>query len=432
MSVENPEEVVIEETTPGTPPLNESGESVIKKRGPGRPEGWRKKVVEPTTPITEPESIIANVQDLDRELTERLSFAPPNLADNNINIAKPSSAQRTEARFKVPENIEEPYAGTIIQRAHTAQVVTPVTPVQPGEVAQPNTVPEQQFTQQPAAATQPVTGGGPATPAAKTPVPTKPKSEKFESMSGAERRDAVRKDADMYLKGFQQLGPRPFKWLATFNKGKLEAMHMRGELNLNLYLAPPSPQYPIGFTINNYVDRHNAKADQVFIITDAHIETLRPHLEDVLMEKQSVRTPMERLIGAAIPIVLEMAAASAQMFAETRAGIKEMQRLSANMEAQIRNGAHIQQPVYQQPVQQQQQPVQQPVAQPQETQPVQPQTTPVETAPVAEPAKETEPAAGTEDNKAPDKPGAPVRVDNNQLLDDYLADKEKEKNAEKK
>lgn len=373
--VEPGQEEIIEETVNEVTPA--STETVPQKRGPGREKGWRKvkPPVEPTvTPVAE-ESIVGNVVDLDRELAERMSFAPPDLGSNNPAATQTTKIPNDQPRYKVPEFIEEPYAGTVIQRAHTQNIQDPGTVTPENPTGQQNQTVVQEATYDkpvtPAASSQSANSTTKPTPVAKTPTPGQ------EVKSPAEFKKEVRATADMILKGVQQILPIPFTWTANFNVGKLDNLHIEKKINLNTLIEPPSPVYPNGFTLKDYVVKHNTENAAIFAISDADLDTIRPHLEDVLMEKEVAATPMQRLIGAVIPIVLLNAKNAMERFQlqkmATKAMISEMQRQTDLIAEAIKNGTYVPgQPhqvqyhqTHQQPAQQQtpqpEQQVQQPV-----------------------------------------------------------------------
>lgn len=322
-----------------------AGEQLPQKRGPGRQKGWRKnKTVEP--PTAPPDKNDIDIAELDRLLTERTQYAEPNLADSSSSpkIETPIS---DDPRFKVPTEIQEPLAGQIIQRAHTTLKNEQIQGTDGASIAQ-TVVPEMKFETPPVQPAVTSSETETKTPAATTSAPVKPKNPEFEAKSPAERKKEVAKTADMYLKGYQQVFPMPFKWVSKFNVGKLDKMHMQGAIDLNMLIAPPSPDKPTGTSLKDYVVKHNADVENIFVIPDQWIEDLRPHLEDVLMEKEVAHTPMERLIGALIPQILTFGQAAAQMFQTQRMATKEMQSMAAEqkrkndlMEQAIRNGTYV-------------------------------------------------------------------------------------------
>lgn len=107
------------------------------------------------------------------------------------------------------------------------------------------------------------------------------------------KRRAAEQTAKAILKGYAQVAPIPFKWLAKIPEDKVERMAFDGELDTTLEVSE-------GMTFDDYMRETNEQLDELFEVDEATLDDIREPLIDVLMEQQLELTPTQRLVMAVV------------------------------------------------------------------------------------------------------------------------------------
>lgn len=124
---------------------------------------------------------------------------------------------------------------------------------------------------------------------AKDVPPATPPNPQFQAMSVTEQRSNSEKSADALIQTYAQIAPVPFIMMSQFNMRKVNKLHKKGEIDLSMVVTPD------GKTIENYMNGHNEQVQELFTVDEDTCESIKEPLIDVLMEKQIVLTPMQRL-----------------------------------------------------------------------------------------------------------------------------------------
>lgn len=154
---------------------------------------------------------------------------------------------------------------------------------------------------------------------------TKPKPEpkretinpNLEDMSPAQKRKAAESTADALLLTYGNLVPIPFKKISSFNLGKLENAHLKGELDKNMVVSND------GTTVESYCKVVNEQVEQTFEITQDMKDEIRPPLIEVLMENNFALTPTQRLLMAVGGQVVQMGLTSFQFMQQNKAAMNQ-------------------------------------------------------------------------------------------------------------
>jgi hypothetical protein len=154
---------------------------------------------------------------------------------------------------------------------------------------------------------------------------TKPKPEpkresinpNLEDMSPAQKRKAAESTADALLLTYGNLVPIPFKKISSFNLGKLENAHLKGELDKNMIVSND------GTTVESYCKVVNEQVEQTFEITQEMKDEIRPPLIEVLMENNFALTPTQRLLMAVGGQVVQMGLTSFQFMQQNKAAMNQ-------------------------------------------------------------------------------------------------------------
>lgn len=115
----------------------------------------------------------------------------------------------------------------------------------------------------------------------------------------ATKRRAAEQTAATLLKGYSQIAPMPFKWLAKLPEEKIEKMAFNGELDLSIEVQE-------GVTFDDYMKQTNAQIDEIFEVDDETLADIREPLIEVLMEQDLQLTPTQRLVAAVISHLSQM------------------------------------------------------------------------------------------------------------------------------
>lgn len=113
------------------------------------------------------------------------------------------------------------------------------------------------------------------------------------------KRRAAEQTADTLLKGYAQLAPIPFKWMAKFPESKIEKMAFDGQLDLSIEVSD-------GVTFDEYMKQTNEQLDQIFEVDTDTLSDIREPLIEVLMEQNMELTPTQRLIAAVLSHLAQM------------------------------------------------------------------------------------------------------------------------------
>jgi hypothetical protein len=113
------------------------------------------------------------------------------------------------------------------------------------------------------------------------------------------KRKAAEQTAATLLKGYAQIVPQPFKWLAKLPEQKIEKLAFNGELDLSIEVQE-------GVTFDDYMKQTNAQIDEIFEVDDETLSDIREPLIEVLMEQDLQLTPTQRLVAAIISHLSQM------------------------------------------------------------------------------------------------------------------------------
>lgn len=139
----------------------------------------------------------------------------------------------------------------------------------------------------------------------------------LQDMSPSQKRKAAEASADALLLAYGNLAPIPFKKISSFNIGKLDNAHLKGELDKDMVISED------GTTVKSYCLGVNEQVDQVFEITQEMKDKIRPPLIDVLLENNFALTPTQRLLMAVGQQVVQMGLTSVQFMQQNKAAMNQ-------------------------------------------------------------------------------------------------------------
>lgn len=113
------------------------------------------------------------------------------------------------------------------------------------------------------------------------------------------KRRAAEQTADTLLKGYAQLAPIPFKWMAKFPESKIEKMAFNGQIDLSIEVSE-------GVTFDDYMKQTNEQLDEIFEVDSDTLSDIREPLIEVLMEQNMELTPTQRLVAAVLSHLAQM------------------------------------------------------------------------------------------------------------------------------
>lgn len=113
------------------------------------------------------------------------------------------------------------------------------------------------------------------------------------------KRRAAEQTADTLLKGYAQLAPIPFKWMAKFPESKIEKMTFNGQIDLSIEVSD-------GVSFDDYMKQTNEQLDEIFEVDSDTLSDIREPLIEVLMEQNMELTPTQRLIAAVLSHLAQM------------------------------------------------------------------------------------------------------------------------------
>lgn len=140
------------------------------------------------------------------------------------------------------------------------------------------------------------TNPNPTQPPPKTPEQEKLEKEAAKANSNLrdltpnEKRDAAQKTARGLTEAYCVYVPLVFKYIAKHDTKKLEKLHKKGEIDIDI------PVKRDGTTFAQYVNIYNDKVDEAFTKSDETKQAIETAVYDVLMEKDIAMTPMQRLL----------------------------------------------------------------------------------------------------------------------------------------
>lgn len=151
--------------------------------------------------------------------------------------------------------------------------------------------------------------------------PTEPKrptiNPDLQDMSPSQKRKAAETSADALLLAYGNIAPIPFKKISSFNIGKLDNAHLKGELDKDMVISDD------GTTVKSYCLGVNEQVEQVFEITQEMKDEIRPPLIDVLLENNFALTPTQRLLMAVGQQVVQMGLTSFQFMQQNKAAMNQ-------------------------------------------------------------------------------------------------------------
>lgn len=120
-----------------------------------------------------------------------------------------------------------------------------------------------------------------------------------EDLNPKTKRRAAEQTADVLLKGYARLAPKPFKWLARFPEEKIEKLVLSGDID-------PEIEVSEGLTFDDYVKQTNDQIDEIFEVEKETLDEIREPLIEVLMEQKMELTPQQRLGIAVVSHLMQM------------------------------------------------------------------------------------------------------------------------------
>lgn len=139
----------------------------------------------------------------------------------------------------------------------------------------------------------------------------------LEDLSPKQKRDAAEKSADALLIAYGNLVPIPFKKISSFNLGKIDNLHLKGDIDKNMVLAED------GTTVKTYCEGVNKEIEQTFEITQEMKDEIRPPLIEVLMENNLALTATQRLIMAVGGQIVQMGLTTFQFMQQNKAALHQ-------------------------------------------------------------------------------------------------------------
>ncbi|MBK7362948.1 MAG: hypothetical protein IPJ01_11690 [Micavibrio sp.] len=147
------------------------------------------------------------------------------------------------------------------------------------------------------------------------------KESNLKDLSPAEKRKEVEKTADAILLAYRNYIPMAFCYFASHDVKKLKELEKKGQIDL------ATPMNRKGQTILDYIKEFNAEVEETFRITDAEIETIKPALVDVLMEKEIAFTPTQKLIFVLGQFLVAKIMMLIKFIRQKNADIKEFKKM---------------------------------------------------------------------------------------------------------
>lgn len=151
--------------------------------------------------------------------------------------------------------------------------------------------------------------------------PSEPKrpdiNPKLEDLSPSQKRKAAEQSADALLLAYGNIVPIPFKKISSFNLGKLDNAHLKGEVDKDMVISED------GTTVKSYCEGVNQQVDQTFEITQEMKDEIRPPLIDVLLENNFALTPTQRLLMAVGGQIVTMVLTAVQFMQQNKATMNQ-------------------------------------------------------------------------------------------------------------
>ncbi len=133
----------------------------------------------------------------------------------------------------------------------------------------------------------------------------------MKDMDPEQKRKAVKATAELVMDAYCMHVPKPFKHFGKFNEYKWDKMVFEGILNPNIEVEP-------GVTAESFKNHRNQQVDEIFTVTPEVRKSIQEPLEEVLMQRNIMLTPEQRLMGAILMHVGSMAFASFQLSRENK------------------------------------------------------------------------------------------------------------------
>lgn len=151
--------------------------------------------------------------------------------------------------------------------------------------------------------------------------PSEPKrpdiNPKLEDLSPSQKRKAAEQSADALLLAYGNIAPIPFKKISSFNLGKLDNSHLKGEIDKDMVISDD------GLTVKKYCEGVNEQVEQTFEITQEMKDEIRPPLIDVLLENNFALTPTQRLLMAVGGQIVTMGLTAVQFMQQNKAAMNQ-------------------------------------------------------------------------------------------------------------
>jgi hypothetical protein len=151
--------------------------------------------------------------------------------------------------------------------------------------------------------------------------PSEPKrpsiNSNLEDLSPSQKRKAAEQSADALLLAYGNIAPIPFKKISSFNLGKLDNAHLKGEVDKDMVIAED------GTTVKSYCEGVNQQVEQTFEITQEMKDEIRPPLIEVLLENNFALTPTQRLLMAVGGQIVTMGLTSFQFMQQNKAAMNQ-------------------------------------------------------------------------------------------------------------
>jgi hypothetical protein len=139
----------------------------------------------------------------------------------------------------------------------------------------------------------------------------------LEDLSPSQKRKAAEQSADALLLAYGNIAPIPFKKISSFNLGKLDNAHLKGEVDKDMVIAED------GTTVKSYCEGVNQQVEQTFEITKEMKDEIRPPLIEVLLENNFALTPTQRLLMAVGGQIVTMGLTSFQFMQQNKAAMNQ-------------------------------------------------------------------------------------------------------------
>jgi hypothetical protein len=278
--------------------------------------------------ITELDNALNNIHKPFEELTEDVSSNELENTSQQIGVDNGGIQDVVSESIKDPDK-EIPHVGTplseqVKQRSYAQSNTNPVNPLEEEPI-----IPEPAITSatnNPTNATNPA--DNPTASATTQPKVTKPSvNPPLAEMSQTERRKNAEKTADIALTAYAEFLPVLPKYFSGYDMAKMEGLEMKKEIRLSMVINDD------GLTIREYMESTNEKVDKIFVVTDEMKEAIRPALIDVLMEKELVTTPMQRLIAAVGQQVLTVGVATFKLAMEGKRNMETFKEFKSRENA---------------------------------------------------------------------------------------------------